>query len=225
MAVTRKSRKSGKDAQSKGPINPSGYHYLDSLRNIYGLHSVIFKMFFVFCYYFIGCLAYNHLEGWSIIDCVYFITVSCTTIGYGDFHPTHNTTRIFHIPFLICGVVLIFGYCNEFAKAVLMHAQDEVLDWIRIALKRPLSVSYKRNARVTMSIFSVFIITLAGTLFYKSNEGWSTLNALYWCVCTMTTMGYGKCMNYVFIVSRPNQMMCLLLNQIIFCFIFFFSNV
>lgn len=30
-----------------------------------------------------------------------------------------------------------------------------------------------------------------GTLFYVNVEGWSTLNALYFCVATLSTVGYG----------------------------------
>jgi voltage-gated potassium channel Kch len=35
------------------------------------------------------------------------------------------------------------------------------------------------------------ILLLSGTLFYSSIENWSLLDSLYFCVMTMTTIGYG----------------------------------
>ena len=35
------------------------------------------------------------------------------------------------------------------------------------------------------------LILLAGTVFYHIVEGWSWLNSLYFCVITLTTVGYG----------------------------------
>ena len=39
-------------------------------------------------YYAFGCLAYQVLEGWAPLDTIYFLTVTSTTVGYGDFFPT-----------------------------------------------------------------------------------------------------------------------------------------
>jgi voltage-gated potassium channel len=39
-------------------------------------------------------------------------------------------------------------------------------------------------------VLTVLILTL-GTLFYRSAEGWSTLDALYFSVVTLTTIGFG----------------------------------
>jgi len=36
------------------------------------------------------------------------------------------------------------------------------------------------------------VLTLTvGTIFYRFTEGWSTLNSLYFCVTTLTTIGFG----------------------------------
>lgn len=39
--------------------------------------------------------------------------------------------------------------------------------------------------------FVTILLLLSGTLFYSSVENWSLLDSLYFCVMTMTTIGYG----------------------------------
>lgn len=46
------------------------------------------------------------IEGWSVLDSIYFAFVSGLTIGYGDFAPHTAVTRILAIILGICGVLL-----------------------------------------------------------------------------------------------------------------------
>jgi hypothetical protein len=41
------------------------------------------KALTVALFYLIGVLYFQSAEGWSTADCIYFITVSITTVGYG----------------------------------------------------------------------------------------------------------------------------------------------
>jgi voltage-gated potassium channel len=52
-------------------------------------------------------LVYSHLEGWSLLDSLYFSTVTMTTIGYGDLYPTTDTSKIFTILFVLSGVAIM----------------------------------------------------------------------------------------------------------------------
>ena len=38
---------------------------------------------------------------------------------------------------------------------------------------------------------SALVVIAVGTLFYTWNEGWSPIQALYFCVVTLATVGYG----------------------------------
>jgi hypothetical protein len=40
-------------------------------------------------------------------------------------------------------------------------------------------------------LFLVGVLLLSGVLFYRSVEGWSTLDSVYFSVATLTTVGYG----------------------------------
>jgi hypothetical protein len=50
----------------------------------------LLKILVIFLYYVIGCLYYNANMEWDALDCIYFITVSITTVGYGDYSPDND---------------------------------------------------------------------------------------------------------------------------------------
>ena len=42
----------------------------------------------------IGTLYFSWAEGWSFVDSFYFSSATITTLGYGDFVPTTNATKL-----------------------------------------------------------------------------------------------------------------------------------
>jgi voltage-gated potassium channel len=51
-----------------------------------------------------GTIVYHALEKWSWVECLYFSTYSLTTVGYGDFAPTNDASRLFTVFYLLTGV-------------------------------------------------------------------------------------------------------------------------
>jgi voltage-gated potassium channel len=52
----------------------------------------------------IGTLAYHWLEHWTWIQSFYFTVSTLATVGYGDLHPTMDSTRLFTAFFILAGV-------------------------------------------------------------------------------------------------------------------------
>ncbi len=60
----------------------------------------------------VGTITYHYLEGWTIIDSLYFSVVTLTTIGYGDFSPQTDAGKIFTIIYIIVGIGMILSFIN-----------------------------------------------------------------------------------------------------------------
>ena len=56
------------------------------------------------------------LEGWSLLDALYFSVVTLATVGFGDLHPTTNEAKLFTIAYIIFGVGIIAGFVSTVAK-------------------------------------------------------------------------------------------------------------
>ena len=80
-------------------------------------------------YYLVGMVAYNLLEGWPLIDSLYFITVTATTVGYGDFYPHSAMSKLFTTFYSVVGIAVILGYFNQiFTFLTADYWRDRILD-------------------------------------------------------------------------------------------------
>ena len=59
-----------------------------------------------------GTVFYTVVEGWRVLDSLYFTVITLTTIGYGDFSPTKDISKVFTIFFVVAGVSFILGLLN-----------------------------------------------------------------------------------------------------------------
>ena len=44
-------------------------------------------------------------EEWSMVDALYFVIVTITTVGYGDLVPLTDKAKIFTVFFMVAGLV------------------------------------------------------------------------------------------------------------------------
>lgn len=70
-------------------------------------------------------LLYHWLEGWSVLDSIYFVVITFTTIGYGDFSPTQPLTKLITIFLAFNGVAILLMLFNEIQRIRLEQIEDD----------------------------------------------------------------------------------------------------
>uniref|UniRef100_A0A7S4T1P3 EF-hand domain-containing protein n=1 Tax=Alexandrium monilatum TaxID=311494 RepID=A0A7S4T1P3_9DINO len=178
-------------------------------------HRWLYTIGLVIMYVTIGTLFYSSVEEtscttgtckWSIVDSIYFCTVTMSTVGYGDFIPSMPGTRAFTVLWIIIGIVFVF---SALASGVgsLIHPLN---DWGRQLLEtwfpqkavdlngdgtvdyyvpRHWAVYYFKNMLPLFLIAIVFQTSCAAV--FLAFEEWSYDEAIYHCIVTATTVGYG----------------------------------
>lgn len=69
-------------------------------------------------YIFLGALVYIFWEGWDFFASFYFVFISMSTIGFGDYVPRHPICMIVSIVYLVFGLALM-SMCINVVQAKL----------------------------------------------------------------------------------------------------------
>jgi hypothetical protein len=57
-----------------------------------------------------GTVFFHFAENWRWLDALYFSVISLTTVGYGDFTPHRDISKIFVIIYLITGIGILLSF-------------------------------------------------------------------------------------------------------------------
>ena len=77
-----------------------------------------------------GTMFYWSVEDWTLIQSLYFSVVTLTTVGYGDFTPTSDYSRIFTIVYIFIGLGVLVAFLSSLAHQYIKH-KVEVADRAR----------------------------------------------------------------------------------------------
>jgi hypothetical protein len=69
-------------------------------------------------------LLIGHIEGWRIVDALYFTFVTGLTIGYGDLTPRHVVSRLLAVVIGLAGIVLTGLVAAVAVEALRATARD-----------------------------------------------------------------------------------------------------
>ena len=58
-------------------------------------------------------VVYHYAEDWSWVDSFYFSSMAATTVGFGDFTPTTDASKLFTVFYVFAGMALITAVLAE----------------------------------------------------------------------------------------------------------------
>jgi len=159
----------------------------------------------------LGTLVFALTNRLSFLDAMYFTTVTLTTVGYGDIHPSNHFAKIFCIIYVFVGFVMITFVLNTISQQVMAATARDMAAARKKkfeSLSAPGSaerasssknlddttshhmlMATKKIAIVLMPL--IFMMVLVA-IFEGNMEGWSTIEAFYFVAVTTTTVGYGQ---------------------------------
>jgi len=139
----------------------------------------------VLVFYVVNTVVWWQLEGFTVLDAVYFVTTTITTVGYGDFHPSNDNSRLYCIFYMLFGLIVVMKVVSDFASYILERIEALTLQQIDN------TESHQRISRLLLAIFNIALCMLGGAIALWLFLGCSFVTALYWAVVTTTTVGYG----------------------------------
>ena len=71
-----------------------------------------------------GTYFYCHVEGWSVVDALYFCFMTMSTIGYGDLVPTTALSKIFTIVYSFLSIGVFVAVIAKLVIAVVSHKKE-----------------------------------------------------------------------------------------------------
>ena len=63
-----------------------------------------------------GMVFYSWVEGWSLLDSLYFSVITLTTVGYGDLAPSQPISKVFTIIYIFFGLSILATFLKLLAK-------------------------------------------------------------------------------------------------------------
>ncbi|XP_030641158.1 potassium channel subfamily K member 10b [Chanos chanos] len=141
----------------------------------------------------IGETSYNSSH-WDLGSAFFFAGTVITTIGYGNIAPSTEGGKIFCILYAIFGIPL-FG----FLLAGIGDQLGTIFVKSILKVERIFRQKHREISQTKIRVTSTILFILAGcivfvaipTVIFKRIEGWAGLDALYFVVITLTTVGIG----------------------------------
>jgi len=137
---------------------------------------------------------------------LYFVMVSISTVGYGDLAPSSNGSKAFTIFFCLIGIVFIFSELSQLVG----NATHPFYDFVKRKLDRrfpPQTIDLNGDGSADVIIpgaapiyymknmlapgMVLMVLQVVSAFVFTHLEDWTLGDALYHCIITATTVGYG----------------------------------
>ncbi|XP_055987725.1 potassium channel subfamily K member 4 [Sorex fumeus] len=135
---------------------------------------------------------HSNYSAWNLGSAFFFSGTIITTIGYGNAALRTDAGRVFCICYALVGIplfgILLAGVGDRLGSSLrrgIGHIEAIFLKWhVPPGLVRVLSA-------LLFLLVGCLLFVLAPTFVFCSMEGWTELEALYFVIVTLTTVGFG----------------------------------
>jgi voltage-gated potassium channel len=108
------------------PLFVHTWRALRSLRHDHHFRALAFLAFVALT---TGTIFYWLVEGWRLVDSLYFSAATLTTVGYGDFSPQTDAGKLFTVVYVLVGVGVMLAFVTRVAgQAVQSRADSHMPD-------------------------------------------------------------------------------------------------
>jgi potassium channel subfamily K len=179
-------------------------------------HNIKFlslSCFVMIAFFFSGVMVYVLEDKMTVFNALYFCIITFLTIGYGDFVPTNNVSKIFTCFYILAGVGIVstaIKYIVEFIieeqearhkanlKAAFLSSQttsnslEIISDGYLVTIFGFDTSTARTLHKFLFSTSLVFFNIGIGVIFYTCIvDSMNVVDAIYFCTVTVTTVGYG----------------------------------
>ena len=60
-----------------------------------------------------GTMFYTTVEGWAVVDALYFCVMTLATVGYGDLAPSTDLSKIFTVMYVFVGAGVFVSFITK----------------------------------------------------------------------------------------------------------------
>lgn len=161
----------------------------NSFKETFHLNKLwLLRLFNFFMFYVFGCLFFVEVEGWTVLDCIFFITQTISTVGYGNITPVTTSGRIFASFYMYVGVLAVFSVIGDLTNLFVIYMRK---NYKKPAKLDKVAVITRGVLNCLMWIIIQSALILFGALIFSLNEGWSFQKGFYFATVSSTSVGFG----------------------------------